>query len=155
MFSWPVNGSVISTFGVARDGGARSHEGIDIGSPVGTQIAAVASGRVFKAGQISATAGLGVEIDHVGGWISKYFHLSSVYASVGQQVGQGQVIGLVGKTGNAANTPPHLHFEVWANGRAVDPLTVLQSGAGLSVGGVQVNSKVLLVLLVIVVLSRL
>lgn len=154
---WPVNGSVISPFGVARDGGARSHEGIDIAAPVGAQIVAAAAGRVFKAGQISSTAGLGVEIDHSGALVTKYFHMSSVQARAGDYVAEGQTIGYVGKTGNAANTPSHLHFEVWANGRAVDPLTVLQAGAfgasaeALSSG----NGKLILALLFIVLISRL
>lgn len=115
----------MSPFGAERDGGARSHQGIDIEAPAGSQIVAAASGRVFKAGQISATAGLGVEIDHGSGYITKYFHASRVLVQVGQKVSAGQAIALVGNTGNAATTPSHLHFEVWASGRAIDPLTVV------------------------------
>jgi murein DD-endopeptidase MepM/ murein hydrolase activator NlpD len=154
---FPANGSVISPFGVARGGGARSHEGIDIAAPLGAQIVAAAAGRVFKAGQISRNAGLGVEIDHGGGLITKYFHASRVLVGVGQQMSAGQIVAQVGQTGNAQGTTPHLHFEVWANGRAVDPQTVLQSGAvGAGVGALSSDKgKIILALLVVVLISRL
>jgi murein DD-endopeptidase MepM/ murein hydrolase activator NlpD len=156
---FPVNGSVISPFGVARGGGARSHEGIDIAASVGSQIVAAAAGRVFKAGQISSNAGLGVELDHGGGLITKYFHASRVLVGVGQQVGAGQVIAQVGQTGNAQGTTPHLHYEVWANGRAVDPLTMQQQSSGGSASlasvGLPSNQGLLVALLFIVLISRL
>jgi murein DD-endopeptidase MepM/ murein hydrolase activator NlpD len=130
----PVPGEIISPFGVARDGGARSHEGVDLRATTGTPILAATAGRVFKAGQISTNAGLGVEIDNGAGIVTKYFHMSSVQASVGQNVSAGQQIGLVGQTGNAQTTGPHLHFEIWLNGSAVDPAPYLQ-GASIGAGG--------------------
>jgi murein DD-endopeptidase MepM/ murein hydrolase activator NlpD len=120
--SFPTNGNIISPFGVARDGGARSHEGVDISATKGQAIYAAAAGRVFKAGWISSTAGLGVEIDHGGGFVTKYFHCQQVFVGVGQQVAQGAQIASADNTGNAANTVTHLHFELWSNGRAVDPV---------------------------------
>jgi murein DD-endopeptidase MepM/ murein hydrolase activator NlpD len=113
----PVPGEIRSPFGAPRAG--HTHQGVDLAASQGTPIAAAASGQVFKAGQISANAGLGVEVAHSDGWVTKYFHMSSVLVSVGQSVQQGDVIGLVGATGDA--TGPHLHFEMWVNGAPVDP----------------------------------
>jgi lysostaphin len=127
--SFPTSGNVISPFGVSRGGGSRSHEGIDISATKGQPIYAAAAGRVFKAGWISSGAGLGVEIDHGGGAVTKYFHCQQVFVSVGQQVAQGAQIASADNTGNAANTVTHLHFEYWQSGRAVDPVPYFSSGA--------------------------
>jgi murein DD-endopeptidase MepM/ murein hydrolase activator NlpD len=154
-FIWPTNGSVISPFGVVRDGGARSHEGIDISASRGQSIYAVDNGRVFKSGNISANAGLGCEIDHGNGWVSKYFHCEDVYVSVGQQVSQGDLIATADNTGNAANTATHLHFELWYNGAAVDPVGYLSGGgagfdlSSLGLGDVAVPALIFLVALLI------
>lgn len=120
---YPTTGNIISHFGASRDGGARSHEGIDIGAPQGTPIVAAIAGRVTAAGWLGSNPGNGVKIDHSSGYLTKYFHLSSISVHTGQQVNAGQVIGTVGKTGNAQTTPPHLHFELWINGRAVNPVS--------------------------------
>lgn len=131
-FLFPTAGKVISPFGAARDGGARSHEGIDISAAKGQPIYATAGGRVFKSGNLSSTAGLGCEIEHGDGWVSKYFHCQQVYVSVGQQVSQGALIATADNTGNAATTVTHLHFELWKDGSAVNPVPYL-SGAGAGV----------------------
>jgi murein DD-endopeptidase MepM/ murein hydrolase activator NlpD len=116
---WPVSGPVTSPFGWRW---GRMHEGIDIGVPSGTPIGAAAAGTVIYAGWMSGYGNL-VVIDHGGGLSTAYGHQSSIASSVGQQVGQGQVIGYVGCTGHCFG--PHLHFEVRVNGSPVDPLGYL------------------------------
>ena len=118
-FIWPVSGPVTSPFGWRW---GRMHEGIDIGAPSGTPIAAAASGIVIYAGWMSGYGNL-VVIDHGGGLATAYGHQSSIAVSAGQHVTQGQVIGYVGCTGHCFG--PHLHFEVRVNGQPVDPLGYL------------------------------
>jgi murein DD-endopeptidase MepM/ murein hydrolase activator NlpD len=117
-FIWPVNGSVVSGFGMRW---GRMHEGIDIAAPTGTQIRAAASGSISLAG---ASGGYGnyTCITHTGGLSTCYAHQSQILIS-GGQVAQGQTIGLVGCTGHCYG--PHLHFEVRVGGQAVDPLGYL------------------------------
>jgi murein DD-endopeptidase MepM/ murein hydrolase activator NlpD len=108
------------------------HQGIDLGMiehvGVGRPILAAAGGTVFVAGWVSKNAGYGVEIRHPGGYVTKYFHMPKDGWSVsnGQQVRQGQVIGHVGRSGDA--TGPHLHFELWHNGKLLNPTNVLGVG---------------------------
>ncbi len=116
---WPVSGPITSPFGM-RWGSL--HPGLDIGVGTGTPIHAAASGRVIVAGYSGGYGNL-IVIDHGNGLATAYAHQSSLAASVGQQVSQGQVIGYVGSTG--FSTGPHLHFEVRVNGAPVDPLGYL------------------------------
>jgi len=116
---WPVSGPVTSPFGWRW---GRMHEGIDIGVPTGTPIAAAAAGRVIYAGWEGGYGNL-VVIDHGSGLATAYGHQSSIAVSVGQLVGQGQVVGYIGCTGHCFG--PHLHFEVRVNGSPVDPLGYL------------------------------
>ena len=116
---WPVSGPITSPFGM-RWGSL--HPGIDIGAGMGTPIHAAASGRVIVAAYSGGYGNL-IVIDHGNGLATAYAHQSSMAASVGQQVAQGQVIGYVGSTG--FSTGPHLHFEVRVNGSPVDPLGYL------------------------------
>jgi murein DD-endopeptidase MepM/ murein hydrolase activator NlpD len=62
-------------------------------------------------------------IDHSGSVMTVYAHLSAIQVRPGEEVRNGQVIGLSGRSGDA--TGPHLHFEVWRNGREVDPVPLL------------------------------
>jgi murein DD-endopeptidase MepM/ murein hydrolase activator NlpD len=64
-----------------------------------------------------------VWVDHAGGVLSVYAHLSTIDVSAGAPLGRGEVLGLSGSTGNV--TGPHLHFEVWKQGRPVDPVQFL------------------------------
>jgi murein DD-endopeptidase MepM/ murein hydrolase activator NlpD len=116
---WPVNGPVTSPFG-PRWGSF--HQGIDIGVPSGTPIAAAAAGTVIYCGWESGYGNL-VVIDHGGNLATAYGHQSSIAVSCGQHVEQGQTIGYVGCTGHCFG--PHLHFEVRINGAPVDPLGYL------------------------------
>jgi murein DD-endopeptidase MepM/ murein hydrolase activator NlpD len=116
---WPVVGPVTSPFGMRW---GRMHTGIDIGVPYGTPIHAAAAGQVIIAGWVTGYGNL-VFIDHGNGLSTGYAHQSQMAVSVGETVGQGQVIGYVGCTGHCFG--PHLHFEVRVNGVPVDPLGYL------------------------------
>ena len=116
---WPVAGPITSPFGMRW---GKLHQGIDIGVPMGTPIHAAASGQVIYAGWMTGYGNLTV-IDHGGGIATAYAHQSKLEVSVGDEVTQGQEIGLVGSTGHS--TGPHLHFEVRVNGVPVDPLAYL------------------------------
>jgi murein DD-endopeptidase MepM/ murein hydrolase activator NlpD len=118
-FIWPVNGTVVSGFGMRW---GRLHEGIDIAASTGTPIWAAAAGTVIHAGWLGGYGNL-VVVDHGNGLATAYAHASAILVGVGQTVAQGEVISLVGSTGNSSG--PHLHFEVRVNGIAVDPLLYL------------------------------
>lgn len=131
--SVPTRGTVISVIGDPRAG--HKHQGIDIMNSIGTPIYAFEAGTVSKASnQDSGTCGRGATIQHPDGLRSIYCHLNSVSVSVGQQVRLGQVIGEMGKTGNARTTPPHLHFEIRRGGEVLDPCTYLQCRGGTRFG---------------------
>jgi murein DD-endopeptidase MepM/ murein hydrolase activator NlpD len=116
---WPVNGPLTSPFGMRW---GRMHEGIDVGVGEGTPISAAKAGTVIMAGWGGGYGNL-VVIDHGGGLSTAYAHQSRIAVAVGQQVGQGSVIGYVGNTGHSFGA--HLHFEVRVNGSATDPLAYL------------------------------
>ena len=118
-FIWPVNGTVVSGFGWRW---GRMHEGIDIAAPMGASVWAAAAGTVIHSGWLGGY-GLLVVVDHGNGLATAYAHNSSLLVGVGQRVSQGETISLVGSTGNSSG--PHVHFEVRANGAAVDPLFYL------------------------------
>lgn len=124
--------SLSSTYGIRVHpvrGRSRFHTGLDIHSPAGAPIHAVADGRVIAAGR-SGAYGLRVMLDHQAGLVSLYAHASELLVDVGDQVRRGEPIALVGATGNA--TGPHLHFELRWGGGTVDPRTVLPRLAGSS-----------------------
>lgn len=99
------------------------HTGIDIGASSGSKIVACGSGTVTKA---TTYGGYGkcVIIDHGGGIISLYGHMSSISVKKGQKVTAGQQIGKVGSTG--VSSGPHLHLEFSVNGQTKDPLTFVK-----------------------------
>jgi len=119
---WPMNGSVISKFGVNR-GNGRIHLGLDIGAAHGVNVVAADSGTVVAATYNEGGLGYYVAISHGNGMTTYYGHMSSYTVSKGDYVSKGQLVGYNGSTGNA--TCPHLHFEVYVNGTRVDPLTKL------------------------------
>ena len=118
-FMWPTNGTITSTF---KPRWGRFHYGIDIANSSGTPIRASMSGVVCYAGWMGGYGYL-VEIDHGDGIHTRYAHNSSILVSVGQTVSQGEVISLMGTTGNS--TGNHCHFEIRLNGTAVNPLDYL------------------------------
>ncbi len=118
-------GQVISPFGAPRDGGKRTHEGIDIAAPRGTAIVAIAAGKVARHGD-AGRCGLRVAITHPGGVESIYCHLNGIAPlQTGQAIYPGSVVGWVGTTGNATGTTPHLHFEIRRSGRPVNPAPLI------------------------------
>lgn len=121
-FIWPVSGEITGWFGEPRPG--HLHSGIDIAADYNTPVVAVASGTVDYAGYGSGY-GNHIQIYHGGGISTLYAHLNwnGIWVNSGDTITQGQVIGLVGSTGNS--TGPHLHFEVIINGEPVDPLSYL------------------------------
>ncbi|MCI0502631.1 MAG: peptidoglycan DD-metalloendopeptidase family protein [Fusobacteria bacterium] len=128
-FTWPVPSSylITSPFGYRSSpifGGGEFHKGIDIGAAGGASIVAADSGMVVYAQFNNGGFGNTVIIDHGGGLITLYAHMSSIGVSYGQSVSKGQYIGGVGSTG--WSTGNHLHFQVTNNGDifsgVVDPM---------------------------------
>jgi murein DD-endopeptidase MepM/ murein hydrolase activator NlpD len=112
-------------FGTPRSGGRR-HGGIDIEGNVGDPVVAVAGGTVVVRPNNEA-AGNTVHVRHDDGTSTKYFHLDEFSVRNGQRVEAGQQIGTMGRTGNTpAQGDTHLHFEMWRDGRQVDPLPLLR-----------------------------
>jgi murein DD-endopeptidase MepM/ murein hydrolase activator NlpD len=118
---WPVNGPITSLF-CERRAWEACHPGIDIGVPSGTPIRAADSGRVAIAGW-EGGYGNYTCIQHTASLSTCYGHQSVIQVSVGQNVTQGEIIGLTGCTGLCFG--PHLHFEVRINGGVVNPLNYL------------------------------
>ncbi|MEA3419438.1 MAG: peptidoglycan DD-metalloendopeptidase family protein [Campylobacterota bacterium] len=101
----------------------RPHLGTDFAARKGTPLLAVAPGKVIFSGW-KGGYGKVVKIKHSGGYVSLYAHQSRIRAKRGQKVKKGQVIGYVGSTGRS--TGPHLHFGLYKNGRAINPMKVLK-----------------------------
>lgn len=112
---------VTSNFGVRNDpfdGKPRRHRGIDFAGKIGTELTAVAPGRVISAGE-RVGYGTTVEIDHGLGFSTLYAHLSQITVSRGDWVRPGTVVGLAGSSGRS--TGPHLHYEIRYKGTPFDP----------------------------------
>ncbi len=123
---FPVSGgnnkSIQSFWGVDRDGGARRHEGIDIFAKRNTPILAVADGTISRVQQTAIGGKVIWQRLGIFGQSIYYAHLDSQLVSAGQEVKKGEPIGLMGNTGNAKTTSPHLHFGIYTGGGAIDPL---------------------------------
>jgi murein DD-endopeptidase MepM/ murein hydrolase activator NlpD len=126
----PVEGverdALVDTWGGARSEGRR-HEGIDIFAPRGTQVLSATHGVVLFRGW-NRLGGKTVTVLGPGGYRHYYAHLDEYDApGNGDWVEQGEVLGYVGDTGNAAGTPPHLHYGIYAPGTgAIDPYPLLR-----------------------------
>jgi murein DD-endopeptidase MepM/ murein hydrolase activator NlpD len=116
---WPVRGPITLEFGAPDWPYMAVHSGLDIAAHSGTPVVPMMPGKVIYAGEISWGYGRHVIIDHGDGIQSIYAHLSAIDVHVGEEVGMGQVIGMVGQTGWA--TGPHLHFQVNVSGKPVNP----------------------------------
>jgi len=97
---------------------ARPHEGIDVSAPMGAEIEAPAAGIVTKVDWVEGYGNM-LTVDHGYGLVTRYAHCSKILVVRGQRVKRGQRIALVGSTG--LSTGPHLHYEVWVNGKPVNP----------------------------------
>ena len=101
------------------------HKGLDFGARWGAPIVASADGIVGRAGWAGGY-GQQVRINHASAIMTSYSHMSRILVSPGSTVRQGQVIGYVGSTG--LSTGPHLHYETYRGGVAVNPLSVRFTG---------------------------
>jgi murein DD-endopeptidase MepM/ murein hydrolase activator NlpD len=99
---------------------ARPHEGIDVTAKAGEQILAPAAGIVTEVRWVDGYGNM-LTIDHGYGLVTRYAHCRKILVARGQRLKRGQVVAEVGSTG--LSTGPHLHYEVWVNGRPVNPLT--------------------------------
>ncbi len=119
-FGWPADDHSIS-----GNGYGPGHLGIDISAPEGASVYAAGDGIVTMAqGGYNYGYGNVVQIDHGGGYVTVYAHLSQINVSVCQPVGRGALIGLSGSTGNAFGA--HLHFEIRVGGSNINPLDIVQ-----------------------------
>lgn len=118
-------GWMSSRFGRRTDpftGHVAWHAGVDFAGKEGADIVAVASGVVIWSGERSGYGNL-VEINHGNGFVTRYGHCKEALVNVGDVVKKGQIVALMGSSGRS--TGPHVHFEVYKHGRAVDPSTYI------------------------------
>ena len=125
-------GYLSSAFGYRIDPftGIRAfHRAVDISTPHGQEVLATAAGRIVSA---KPTGNLGklIVIDHGFGLRTRYGHLSSFTVGGGDQVARGDLIGYVGSTGRS--TGSHVHYEIWADGRPINPYRFLSPSESLS-----------------------
>ena len=120
-FSWPVRGSIISSFGSIGKG--RNNDGINIKAAKGTSVKAADGGTIAYAGNELKGFGNLILIKHTDGWITAYAHNEKLLVRKGQKVRKGEKIATVGTTGGV-NTP-QLHFEVRRGKKAVNPKNYL------------------------------
>ena len=121
-WQWPLLGPITQRFGqTLTEYGF--HQGIDVDGDTGDPVRAARAGVVVVAGHADECGGLQVRIDHGGGLLTWYRHLSAIETAVGARVPAGTVIGRVGATGCAFGS--HLHFGVSDDGEFVDPLRYL------------------------------
>ncbi len=114
----PLKGVVTAGYDVTEN-----HLAIDVAAPEGDAVKAVADGNIVFSDWTPDT-GYVVMISHPKNMISVYKHNSAVYKKVGETVKKGEAVAAVGNTGELT-TGPHLHFELWINGNAVDPATYI------------------------------
>lgn len=131
-FAWPAPGSYnISqpygpsqyTFEPPYDGYPHFHTGLDLPNAAGSPIVAAEPGVVVAAGFDETGYGNHIIIAHAGGFLTLYGHLETMLVTPGQTVSEGQLIGLMGSTGNS--TGSHLHFEIRFNNQPIDPSPLL------------------------------
>ena len=120
-FMWPVKGKLISKYGKSSDG--FFNDGININSKLNQKVGASNDGVVIYSGNEIPGYGNLILIKHSQNWITAYAHLGKVSIEKGDKVKKGQIIGLVGKTGNVRK--PQLHFEIRKGKEAVNPLNYL------------------------------
>ncbi len=121
---WPTSGYVTQEFTEgALAQGKEPHPGIDIAGPENTPIMAAGDGWVARTGT-DPFLGSFLEVQHGLGYLTVYGHCNRIVVEPGASVRRGQVVAYTGKTGQAA--APHLHFEVWHDGEAIDPRQLLR-----------------------------
>ncbi|MDR2485649.1 MAG: M23 family metallopeptidase [Treponema sp.] len=126
LFIYPIRGRLTSPFGWRNDpisGVRRYHAALDLAAGTGTPVKAAMDGRISTVG-LNSVYGKYIIITHNDGYQTMYAHLNATSVSQGAYVSQGMKIGEVGSTGYS--TGPHLHFALYKNGRAVNPLDFLK-----------------------------
>ncbi|MCR9256078.1 MAG: LysM peptidoglycan-binding domain-containing M23 family metallopeptidase [Alphaproteobacteria bacterium] len=125
-FLWPVQGRVVSNFGVKSDGSR--NDGINIRAPEGLGVRAAESGVVAYVGDDLDAFGNLVLLRHRDGFMTAYAHLQASLVREGDVIRRGQIIGRIGATGSV--TAPQLHFEVRRRAKPVDPMDHLEPVTG-------------------------
>lgn len=129
-FSFPISPAVKSNigsfWGVDREGGARKHEGIDIFAPAKSPVVAVADGYITSVSENKLGGKVIFMRPDETNYNVYYAHLHEQLVTTDQRVKAGDVIGLTGNTGNAKNTPSHLHFGIYTFGGPIDPLAFVE-----------------------------
>jgi murein DD-endopeptidase MepM/ murein hydrolase activator NlpD len=126
---WPAHGWLTGTFGGRSDpftGEPGYHQGLDISTDKGQPVFATADGTIESATYTGDYGNL-IVVTHGFGLVTRYGHLSAFAVKPGQSVTRGAVIGFVGSTGRA--TGSHLHYEILANGKLINPLQLLTQPA--------------------------
>ncbi|MGB0459509.1 MAG: M23 family metallopeptidase [Porticoccaceae bacterium] len=121
-----VYGWQSSAYGMRTDpftGEQRWHGGVDFAGRLGSDVIAVASGVITWSGEKSGYGKM-VEINHSDGYVTRYAHNQDNIAKLGTVVNKGDVIATMGTSGRS--TGPHVHFEVFKNGRVVDPASYIR-----------------------------
>jgi murein DD-endopeptidase MepM/ murein hydrolase activator NlpD len=123
---------------LAPRSGGRRHRGVDVAAPLGSPVRAVRSGTVLETG-LHRGLGRFVVIEHRSALRSLYAHLHEIQVDAGARVRQGEIVGTVGKTGNAKHPwiTPHLHLEVTRRGKPLDPRQLGLALAEPSAGAAQ------------------
>jgi murein DD-endopeptidase MepM/ murein hydrolase activator NlpD/SH3-like domain-containing protein len=120
-----------SLFGAPRDAGRRAHHGVDLFAPRGTPVVAAAPGIIRRVGETDVGGNVVWLLDPRREQSLYYAHLDRQLVSAGEIVQVGDTLGLVGTTGNARGTPPHLHFGIYRRGQGpVDPLPFIDTRRG-------------------------
>jgi len=120
-FGWPVAGTISSSYGYRNHpvyGERKFHTGVDLSVPSGSTVKATADGIVSFAGW-TENSGIVVVAEHGHGFSTAYAHNRKALVRVGQRIARGDAIAMSGSTG--VSTGPHVHYEIWRNGRHVNP----------------------------------
>lgn len=119
-------------YGINRKGidkAGKTHPGVDIATPSGTEVRSPGNGVVIDAEIRNDACGGTLYIDHKNGYKSRYCHLKQINVKKGDKVKKGQIVALTGggqgEIGHGYSTGPHLHFELYYNGNLIDPSSVL------------------------------
>jgi len=124
-FMWPVEGRILSGFGISGTG--ERNDGINISATLGEPIHAAAAGVVTYAGDELKGYGNLVLIRHDDGYVTAYAHAESITVARGQRVAKGQVIGYAGDTGDVHT--PQVHFEIRKGVEPIDPKPLLMAAS--------------------------
>lgn len=117
-FTPPVSGEISSSFNPSID-----HYGVDVLAPKNTPIKAIMEGVVIQS-EWSVEYGHSIGVQHGNSVLSFYKHNSSLLKKIGDKVKAGEVIAIIGNSGELTNGP-HLHFELWSQGAPVDPVSYI------------------------------